>query len=133
MRFTLSGWLTLVLVFALVGTATAEGPITKTDRRGPVTVAVTPASSDGVVRVKVALDTHSVGLDDIALDRAVVLKAADGSDVVATSMEPAAGGGHHRSAVLVFPAPASNALQVVVRGVGGVAERTFTWEPWPAR
>lgn len=133
MRSALAALVTFGIVVTLAAASTADTPATKTDRRGPITVAVTPTPAEGAVRVKVVLDTHSVGLDGIALDKSVVLVGADDKDVVATSLEEATGSGHHRSAVLVFPQPASTSLRIVVRGIGGVAERTFTWEPWPAR
>jgi hypothetical protein len=38
------------------------------------------------------------------------------------------GGGHHREAVLLFPLVTGRAeVSVVVRDVGGAAERSLTW------
>lgn len=104
---------------------------TKQDRTGPVTVAVTPVAGGDVLKVKVVLDTHSVGLDEVAFDKAVVVRTPGGSEVAARTVESVSGSGHHRSAVVVFPASAG-AFQVVVRGVGGVAERVFGWDRPPA-
>ena len=40
----------------------------------------------------------------------------------------------HRNAVLVFPPPAQpGPVQIVVKDVGGVAERSFSWELPPPR
>lgn len=54
------------------------------------------------------------------------MRTADGTDVAPTAMEQATGSGHHREAVLVFPAvTAPGSVWIVVKNVGGVAERTF--------
>ena len=74
-----------------------------------------------------------MGLDAIAFDKVVALRSPDGTDVAPTVVE-ATGGGHHRSAVLVFPPLAqAGPLKIVVKNVGGVADRSFVWELGPAR
>lgn len=131
------GLVLAVMAVGAWGVSEAQDGLTKQDRQGPVTVAVTPteAPTAGVpIKVKVVLDTHSVGLDGIAFDKAVTLRSPDGADVAPTAVEQAQGGGHHRSAVLVFPPLAqAGPLKIVVRNVGGVAERSFVWELGPAR
>ena len=132
-RLALAPALVLFAVaLALPRGSSAQDALTRRDGRGAVTVAVTlaalPASGE-VVRAKVALDTHSVALDAIPLQKSVVLPTPDGKDVPPTGVEQAAGSGHHRSAVLVFPpVGAAGPLRVVVKDVGGIAERTFTWD-----
>lgn len=94
-----------------------------------MTVAVTllaVEADSGSVKAKVVLDTHSVGLDGIAFEEAVTLRTAAGADVRPSSVE-LKGSGHHREAVVVFKAP-RGAVQIVMKNVGGVAERTFSWE-----
>jgi hypothetical protein len=126
----------IVLVLASAGLLTvsplvAQEGLTKQDRQGPVTVALTllaPPADDSPLRVKVVLDTHSAGLDGIVLEQAVALQAADGSQVAPTAVEQASGAGHHRQAVLVFPAAGKGPVRIVVRNVGGVAERVFSWD-----
>jgi hypothetical protein len=60
---------------------------------------------------------------------AVVVLAADGSEQPPSAVEQATGGGHHREAVLVFPAPARpGPVTIVVKDVGGVAMRSVVWE-----
>jgi len=123
--------LALVILWAAVSTEAQEG-LTKRDRRGPVTVEVTliaPGPPGEPFRAKVVLDTHSVALDDIALAQVVVLRIADGAGVAPTAVEAAQGSGHHREAVLVFPPVAgSGTIRILVKNVGGVAERSFSWE-----
>ena len=123
----------IVSLLALPALAAAE-ELTKRDAQGPVTVVATlmpPSAAGEPLRVKVVLDTHSVGLDTIAFERAVALRNPDGTEVVPTAVETT-GGGHHRQTVVVFPAPAPNTpVILVVKAVGGVAERVFTWQAVP--
>lgn len=114
------------------GRPEAQEGLTKRDAQGPVTVVVTliPSPTPGaLVKAKVVLDTHSVGLDGVAFEQAVAIRTADGAEVPPTAVEQASGSGHHREAVLVFP-PSSQpgSLRIVVKNVGGVAERIFLWE-----
>jgi len=126
-----------VLTLWAVGLSEAQEGLTKRDRQGPVTVAVTLTAAPAVgelVRAKVVLDTHSVGLDGIPFDRAVAIRTSDGADLAPTAVEGATGSGHHREAVLVFPALTSaGTLRIVVKDVGGVPERSFVWELPSAR
>lgn len=121
---------TVVSVLAVAVVASAEPGATKRDRQGPVTVTLTPLSAPAagaLLKFEVRLDTHSGSLDDVALERAVVIRAADGKEVAPTGVEQAKGGGHHRDAVVVFAPVQGREVHVVVKGVGGVAERSFVW------
>ncbi|HET7874244.1 MAG TPA: hypothetical protein VFN71_01865 [Methylomirabilota bacterium] len=117
-------------------TAGAQDGLTRRDARGPVTVAVTllaPPVAGAPLKARIALDTHSVDLDVIALERAVAIRMADGTEVPPTAVEDARGAGHHRQAVLVFPPPGPGPVRIVVRDVGEVAERSFSWDVPSAR
>jgi hypothetical protein len=132
MRAFVRGSLVLsLIILGGLGRSEAQDPFTKRDQQGPVTVVVTlmpPATPGAPLKAKIVFDTHSVGLDGIVLDRAVVMRT-DGTDVPPTAVEQATGGGHHREAVLVFPAPTQpGPVQILVKNVGGVAERSFSWE-----
>lgn len=86
--------------------AAAQDTLRKLDRQGPVTVAVTPTAPfapETPLRFRIALDTHSVALDDVVIERAVVLRTADGKELAPSAVEQPKGGGHHREAVVVFP------------------------------
>jgi hypothetical protein len=120
-------------IFAWLWTAApaAGQTLTKSDRQGPVSVTV---SLPGVpvagrpVEVKVVLDTHSVGLDGVALDRVVTLRDPDGAEAAPTEVRTG-GAGHHREARLTFaPVTRPGSIEVVVRDVGGIAERRFGWD-----
>ena len=137
MRVMARAGLVLVLWLGLAGLAAGQEELSKRDASGPVAVTVTLLERPVVgasVRVRVALDTHSVGLDGIKFEEAVAVRALDGAEVAPAGVERATSGGHHREAVLIFPAPGqSGALIIVVKNVGGIAERAFSWEVPPAR
>jgi hypothetical protein len=123
----------VLTLFTLVAAALAEAQDgwTKQDRQGPVTVVVTllaPAAG-APLKAKVVLDTHSVSLDAVSFEQAVAMRAADGAEVRPTAVEQTSGSGHHREAVLVFPPlPPGGSVRLVVKNVGGIPERTFSWE-----
>jgi hypothetical protein len=117
------------------GLSAAQEGMARQDTRGSVTVVVTlipPATPDAPIKAKVVLDTHAVPLDDISFQQAVVMRQRDGAEVPPTAVEQPGGSGHHREAVLVFPSlPPAGGVRIVVKDVGGVAERIFTWESVP--
>jgi len=119
------------------GNAEGQEGWTKQDRQGPVSVALTltpPPEAGAPVKVKIVLDTHTLALDEIKFEEAVVLRTPEGTDISPTAVEQATGSGHHREAVLLFPslAPAGE-VRLIVKNVGGVAERNFSWELPPAQ
>jgi hypothetical protein len=123
------------LLVAVLGTASgvsAQDALTQRDGQGAVTVVVTLAGPPQVgvpIRATVVLDTHSVALDDVVFERAVALRTPEGVEVAPTSVEGVKGSGHHRQAVVVFPPVTERgAVRIVVRNVGGIGERVFTWE-----
>ena len=130
---TLVSWSgAIVLLMALAATAAADETLSRQDRQGPVTVTATliPAvAAGGPLRVKVALDTHSVPLDGLAFETIVAMRVPDGTEVAPAAVEQMKGGGHHREALVLFTEhAASGELRVVVKNVGGVGERIFTWQ-----
>jgi hypothetical protein len=123
------------LLVAVLGTASgvsAQDALTQRDGQGAVTVVVTLAGPPQVgvpIRATVVLDTHSVALDDVVFEHAVALRTPEGVEVAPTSVEGVKGSGHHRQAVVVFPTVTERgAVRIVVRNVGGIGERVFTWE-----
>ena len=119
-----------------LASAGASSPgTTLTNEGGMVTVFATWAGPTAGPVFKIVLDTHSVDLDTYDLAKLAVLRV-DGREVAATVWD-APKGGHHRSGDLVFPtsgadgAPtigaSAKAVEIVVRDVAGVPERTFRW------
>jgi hypothetical protein len=128
-------WLRIGLLIAALGSAdsvSAQGALTQRDGQGAVTVVVTLAGLPQVgvpIRATVVLDTHTVALDDVVFERAVALRTPGGVEVAPTRVEGVKGGGHHRQAVVVFPPVTElGTVRMVVRNVGGIAERSFAWE-----
>ena len=129
-------WLRVGLLVGALGSAasvSAQATLTQRDGQGAVTVVVTLAGLPQVgvpIRATVVLDTHAVALDDVVFERAVALRTPEGAEVAPTGVEGSKGSGHHREAVVVFPAVTQRgAVRIVVRSVGGIGERVFVWEP----
>jgi len=130
MRSWLRAGLVVAVVAGGVGAALAQNGLTKEDRRGTVTVTVTlaaPPVDVTPIRVTVVLDTHSAVLDAIKFEEVVAMRSPEGIDIKPTVVAEK-GGVHHREAVLIFPPIAqSGTVRIVVRNVGGIAERVFSW------
>lgn len=138
--------LALGLVLAACGSTPAAGAggavaaptagMTQTSEDGEVTVKVTWAGPSAGPVFTVTLDTHVVDLDGYDLRRLAVLRVDAGREVRPERWEAPAGG-HHREGRLVFPAatadggpvigPATRRVELIVRDVAGVPERSFRW------
>ena len=81
--------------------------------------------------IKLALNTHSVGLDGYRLEELATLRDDAGKSYPVTAVEQASGGGHHRQAVLRFGKvdPRAKTIELIVKDVAGVKTRTFHWSP----
>ncbi len=104
---------------------------TKTDKQSSVTIRVTPVELGGDVktwRFIVVFDTHSVNLDYNPIQIAVLMDDK-GKTYRPISWEGSGPGGHHREGVLVFNTidPIPTYLELKIKNVGGVPERTFKW------
>jgi hypothetical protein len=101
---------------------------TRTVSGGGVTVKVTfdPKTSNDL-RFQVVLDTHSVNLDGYDLKAITVLRDETGKNYLPTEVENK-GSGHHREATVIFPKVSSaKRLELVIKDVAGIKERTFLW------
>jgi hypothetical protein len=131
------GLVLAMVTFWAAGSSQAQGGLIKQDRQGPVSVSVTLSAAPAVgapVKAKVVLDTHSVALDGIKFEEVVALRTPDGTDIAPVAVEQTYGAGHYREAVLVFPPLARPGdVHIVVKNVGGVAKRSFSWELPPTR
>jgi hypothetical protein len=106
---------------------------------GQVTVTATWVAERRVPVFAVALNTHSVDLDAIDLTTLATLKAG-GAELRPIAWNAAAGG-HHRAGELTFPSttadgravigPETQSIELVIRDVAGVPERTFRWTVAP--
>ena len=126
----------LVLIAAalaapLMLSARSEPLPAKENKDGTVRVSVTPenlSKTAAAWRFAVRFNTH---VTPISQDMVAVASLSDGKGASEppTAWEGDPPGGHHRRGVLVFkpmqPMPATITLHI--REVGGVADRTFTW------
>lgn len=94
----------------------------------PLTVGEDVASWDFTV----ALNTHSVALDDDLL-QAAVLRCDREVEHRPIAWDGSPPGGHHRQGVLRFTPldHESRYLELVIQGVAQVPERSFRWEALP--
>ena len=104
----------------------------KTNNEGGIQITVQPKNISGGSATwdfDVALNTHS---GDLAQDMAQVSTLIDGSgkQYAAIGWDGDLPGGHHREGVLKFKAiaPQPSLVTLVIRNVGGIKERKFTWQ-----
>lgn len=105
---------------------------TQTNSEGAVDIEVTPldiSKSSDTWKFEIAMNTHSVTLDQ-DLTKVSVLKDEKGKEYSPTSWEGAPPGGHHREGTLVFAPITSKSkeLKLVIKGIGEIPERIFTWK-----
>ena len=125
-------------VYSLMGSKSVQAPPanvsqlgSRTSGEGSVEVVVQPrdlSEKNGVWALDVTLDTHS---GDLADDMAKVSALADknGKTYPPLAWEGDPPGGHHRNGTLTFAplSPRPDLITLVIRDVGGVSERKFTW------
>lgn len=138
---------TLVLMgtFALAATVqlaeAQQNDLLRTSYEGPVSIDLTyqsPEKASEAITFEVRLNTHSVDLGQYDLEKLSRLEVDGGEKVEPLGWFNPGGGGHHRYGELRFPAtrpdgspvigPVARYIEVVIQGVGGVAERRFRWE-----
>lgn len=90
-------------------------------------------AGDGALVFEIAMNTHSVGLDEYDLSALSVLRDDSGAQFYATSWQSPPGG-HHRRGTLMFPIPESvtsgetRYIELVISDVAGVKERVLRWD-----
>ncbi|MEK7627071.1 MAG: hypothetical protein AAB397_00615 [Patescibacteria group bacterium] len=100
---------------------------TKINNEGAVTVAVTPTDRSNW-SFEVVLDTHSMELGE-DLTQVSVLVDENGNEHKPVEWRGDPPGGHHRAGTLIFGeiASASKSVILIIRQIGGIAERKFEW------
>lgn len=120
-------------ILAMGVSMAASGPSTDLTRQvagGGVTVAATLLTDrTDATAIRLALNTHSVSLDGYKFDTIASLRDDQGRTYALEAVESPSGGGHHREAVLRFARAdaGAKAVELVVKGVAGVEERSFRW------
>lgn len=105
---------------------------TKTNDQPPVVIEVTPlalGAADAAWEFQITFTTHSGSLDDDPMQVAVLVDD-EGREYKPIRWEGPGPGGHHREGILVFNAiePLPEYIDLTIRNVGSVAERTFRWD-----
>lgn len=121
----------IFLVYGECFAAAGPAGLTRTSSEGGVTVKTTLLSPEGAgeTRFQVVLDTHSVNLDGYDL-KALTLLRDDAGKTYEPSRIENKGSGHHREITVLFSGPtnAVKRLELVIKGIAGIKERTFLWE-----
>ena len=102
----------------------------QTQSAGGVTVKVTYLEqTHHESRFAVILDTHSVNLEMYDLKSLSLMRDDTGLTMAPTGAEDK-GSGHHREIILTFPRPTleRKGLELVIKDLAGVKERTFRWD-----
>lgn len=106
-------------------TTTASG-LAKENTGGDVTVGITPAvAGEAELGFDVAINTHTVDMSAFDPKKQIVLVGADGKDVLSSKVA-VEGSGHHQQLQVAFP-KVVKPWKLVVRDVGGVPTREFSW------
>ena len=118
-------------------TATQSGAMTRTNEGGQITIKVTWQGKSAGPVFRVEMDTHAVNLDSYDLRQLAALHIGQGQEEMRPTSWDAPSGGHHRSGTLSFPATFpdgtsvmktdTHIIKLIIRSVGGLAERTFLW------
>ncbi len=116
----------------------APGADARTSEAGGVTVEIAPLNLDdpqaAALNFAVAMNTHTVDLG-VDLAQLATLRVG-GQEVKATEWQAPAGGGHHVTGTLVFPATDAQgqpllkgaaSVTLLIRNLAGTPLRTFTW------
>ncbi len=88
---------------------------------------------DGLLLFSVALNTHSVDLDQYDLGELAVLRDDEGTEYHPTYWDSAPGG-HHKQGILHFPSPDSLSqgkakyVEIVIRDIDNIKERILKWD-----
>jgi len=104
---------------------------TQTDEEQRVVVKATPVTlskAEPIWKFTVSFTTHSGDLDQDPT-KAVVLVDDSGNTFQPTAWEGPGPGGHHREGTLTFNAiqPSPKFIELKVKDVGGISERSFKW------
>lgn len=138
--------LVLAVILAACGSSTSPSgspaasgssepvPASATQRSegGQVTVVATWTGPAAGALIDIALDTHSVDLDELDLADATLRN--DRGETLTARPWAAPKGGHHREGALTFDGNApkfftgAKWMELVLAGVGDLPERTLRWE-----
>jgi len=118
------------------GTTPLSSAMTRTNEGGQIIVKVTWQGRNAGPIFNVEMDTHAVNLDGYNLQQLAVLRTDQRQEMQPNGWN-APTGGHHRSGTLSFPTTMASGtpfigsntslITLLIRNVGNVPERVFTW------
>ena len=118
--------------------APATNAVSQTSEGGQVAITATWVGPNAGPVFNVVMDTHPVDLDEYDLRQLAVLRVDGGAAIQPIGWD-APKGGHHRKGALTFPSatsdgrallgPETRTVELIIRDVAGVPERTFQWKP----
>jgi hypothetical protein len=119
------------------GSASSNGPtngLVQSNTGGSVTIDVEwIKTEDNLLIFDVAMNTHSVDLDQYDIGQLAILRDNTGKEYHPVTWDSAPGG-HHRSGTLYFPIPDSvnqrstSYIEIVIQDIAGIKERVLKWE-----
>lgn len=115
---------------ALAASADTSNKLSQQVAGGGVTVTATLLKDRAeATEIELALNTHSVDLNGYQFEKIATLRDDGGRTYPVQAVEKVSGGGHHRQAVLRFGklSPGTKTVELIVKGVAGVPERSFRW------
>ncbi len=106
--------------------------LTQTNSEGAVTIKVTLENVSGDKKAwqfKIVLDTHTGSLNEDLLNNSVLIDD-QGEKLKPKTWKGDPPGGHHREGLLTFESfsQAPKSVILILRSVGDVSERKFTWD-----
>ncbi len=117
--------------------ASSDGPTNgrvQSNTGGSVTIDVEwIKAEDNSLIFDVAMNTHSVDLDQYDLGQLAILRDNTGKEYHPVSWDSAPGG-HHRQGTLTFPIPDSlgqgkaKHIEIVIQDIAGIKERVLKWK-----
>ncbi len=113
----------LAVIVAFTSYSAFAAEMTRERSEAGVAVKVSLESKGNAIMLKVAMNTHTVALDQYKFDEIAALRA--GSKEYKGRVISQSGSGHHRAAVLEFTNPGTKEVEVVIKDVAGVRERVF--------
>lgn len=105
---------------------------TRTDEKLPITIQITPIEFGPIAnqwKFNITLTTHSGSLNQ-DLTKTTILLDDKGNTYRPTAWEGPGPGGHHQEGILVFKTinPTPKYVELKIKNVGGIPERSFKWE-----
>lgn len=116
---------------SVVAGSDGTDPAVRTNSGGSVNIEVKNLGISGnSLSFTVAMDTHSVNLDQYDLKQLATLRDYQGNEYQPSFWDSAAGG-HHRTGKLTFDQINSQikprTFELAIRNVAGIQERVFKW------